>query len=184
MTFVESLGHISSLVPSRGIAAILLLSIAAKTAMTMIKGGEELRLRYWPGVSAVSVAMVWVLASPLVPETAEAWVSVAIIAAGLAATTCRPQDPGSSEESIEFLELLRGLKKRDGFQVFAWSLLSNHFHLALRTSAVPLSRTMRTLQGGYSKAFNRRWRRTGPLWPPKTDQRSRSGCLGGRPRGS
>jgi len=28
----------------------------------------------------------------------------------------------------------------------------------------PLSRTMRTLQGTFSKAFNRRWKRTGPLW--------------------
>lgn len=75
------------------------------------------------------------------------------------------------EESIEFLELLRDLKKRDGFQVFAWSLLPNHFHLAVRTSAVPLSRTMRTLQGGYSKAFNRRWRRTGPLWQSRYQTR-------------
>jgi hypothetical protein len=30
------------------------------------------------------------------------------------------------EESIEFLELLRDLKKRDRFQVFGWSFLSNH----------------------------------------------------------
>ena len=30
------------------------------------------------------------------------------------------------EEAIEFLELLRDLKKRDDLQVFAWSLLSNH----------------------------------------------------------
>jgi hypothetical protein len=33
------------------------------------------------------------------------------------------------------------LKQRDGLQIFAWSLLGNHFHLAVRTSAVPLSRT-------------------------------------------
>jgi len=68
------------------------------------------------------------------------------------------------EEAIEFLDLLRDLKQRDDLQIFAWSLLSNHHHLAVRASAVPLSRTMRTLQGGFSKAFNRRWGRTGPLW--------------------
>ena len=50
------------------------------------------------------------------------------------------------EEAIAFLELFRYLKQRDGLQVFAWSLLSNHSHLALRTSAVPLSRTMRALR--------------------------------------
>ena len=32
------------------------------------------------------------------------------------------------EEAIEFLDLLRDLKQRDDLQVFAWSLLSNHFH--------------------------------------------------------
>ncbi len=30
---------------------------------------------------------------------------------------------------------------------------------------------MRTLQGGYSKAFNRRWRRTGPLWQSRYQTR-------------
>jgi putative transposase len=71
---------------------------------------------------------------------------------------------GDPEEAIEFVELARVVKKRDGLTVFAWALLSNHFHMAVRTSAVPLSRTLRRLQGGYSKAFNRRWRRSGPLW--------------------
>ena len=75
------------------------------------------------------------------------------------------------EEAIEFLDLLRDLKQRDDLQVFAWSLLSNHYHLAVRTSAVPLSRTMRTLQGGFSKAFNRRWGRTGPLWQSRYQAR-------------
>ena len=68
------------------------------------------------------------------------------------------------EEAVAFLDLLRELKERDDLQVLAWCLLSNHYHLAVRTSAVPLSRTMRTLQGGFAKAFNRRWKRSGPLW--------------------
>lgn len=75
------------------------------------------------------------------------------------------------EEAIEFLELLRTLKQRDDFIVYAWCLMSNHYHLAVRTSAVPFSRTMRTLQGGYSRAFNRRWRRTGPLWQTRYQAR-------------
>jgi REP element-mobilizing transposase RayT len=75
------------------------------------------------------------------------------------------------EEAVAFLDLLRDLKSRDDLQVFAWCLLSNHFHLALRTSAVPLSRTMRTLQGGFAKAFNRRWRRSGPLWQSRYQTR-------------
>ena len=58
------------------------------------------------------------------------------------------------EEAIELLDLLSDLIQRDGFPIFAWSPLSNHYHLALRTSAVPLSRTMRNLQGAFSKAFD------------------------------
>lgn len=75
------------------------------------------------------------------------------------------------EEAIEFLDLLRELKQRDDLQVLAWCLLSNHFHLAVRTAVVPLSRTMRTLQGGFAKAFNRRWKRSGPLWQSRYQTR-------------
>jgi len=75
------------------------------------------------------------------------------------------------EEAISFLDLLRELKQRDDMQVLAWCLLSNHYHLAVRTSAVPLSRTMRTLQGGFAKAFNRRWKRSGPLWQSRYQTR-------------
>ena len=41
------------------------------------------------------------------------------------------------EEAAGFLDLLRGLKQRDDLQIPAWSLLGNHFHPAVRTSAVP-----------------------------------------------
>ena len=68
------------------------------------------------------------------------------------------------EEAVEFAELLREVRQRDGLTIYAWALLSNQFHLALLTSAVPLSMSMQRLQGGYAKRFNRRWDRTGPLW--------------------
>jgi len=75
------------------------------------------------------------------------------------------------EEAIEFVELLREVKDRDGLTVFAWALLSNHYHVAVRTSAIPLSRTMRHLQWTFSRRFNRRWRRTGPLWQSRYQAR-------------
>ena len=77
----------------------------------------------------------------------------------------------NSDEAIVFLDLLRKLKQRDELQVLAWCLLSNHFHLAVRTSAVPLSRTMHTLQGSYARKFNRRWTRSGPLWQSRYQTR-------------
>ncbi|RLE24014.1 MAG: hypothetical protein DRJ65_10705 [Acidobacteria bacterium] len=67
-------------------------------------------------------------------------------------------------EAIEFIEIIREVKKRDGWTVFAWSVMSNHFHLVIRTSAVPLWRGMHTIQNRFSRGFNRRYRRTGSLW--------------------
>jgi REP element-mobilizing transposase RayT len=75
------------------------------------------------------------------------------------------------EEGAEFLDLFRNVKQRDDLQVYAWALLSNHFHLAVQTSAVPLSRTMRTLQGGFAREFNRRWGRSGPIWQSRYQMR-------------
>ena len=45
--------------------------------------------------------------------------------------------------------LIREVKQRDGFAVLAWCVLSNHFHLAIRMGAVPLSRSLRSIQGRF-----------------------------------
>lgn len=62
------------------------------------------------------------------------------------------------------VELIREVKRRDGWTVFAWCVLSNHHHLALRTSAVPLARGLHHLQCTFSRGFSRRHGRTGSLW--------------------
>lgn len=67
-------------------------------------------------------------------------------------------------EAIEFIEIIRDVKKRDGWTVFAWSVMSNHFHLVVRTSSVPLWRGMHGIQNRFSRGFNRRLGRTGSLW--------------------
>jgi REP element-mobilizing transposase RayT len=69
-----------------------------------------------------------------------------------------------SEEALEFIELLRYVKQRDGWTVFAWVLMSNHYHLAIRSRAVPISRGFQYLQGRFSQRFNRGRKRTGALW--------------------
>jgi len=67
--------------------------------------------------------------------------------------------------------------------VFAWCLMSNHFHLAVRTGAVPLSRSMRSLQQTVTRDFNLRHRVYGPLWQGRyktklvKDQRYLNGLL-------
>ena len=68
------------------------------------------------------------------------------------------------EEAIRFLDLIRKVKARDGWTVLAYCVMSSHYHIAIRTSAVPLSRGMHHLQCEFSRGFNRRSGRTGGLW--------------------
>jgi len=68
------------------------------------------------------------------------------------------------EEAREIVELIRDVKKRDGWTVFAWCVMSNHTHIVLRTSSVPLWRGMHGFQNKFSRGFNRRHGRTGSLW--------------------
>ncbi len=67
-------------------------------------------------------------------------------------------------EAERLLKRLSETKRRDGFQVLAWCLMSNHYHLALRMGEVPLSRTMRSLNHRYAQSFNGRHRLVGPFW--------------------
>jgi REP element-mobilizing transposase RayT len=75
------------------------------------------------------------------------------------------------EEAIEFVELLRAVKKRDDWSIFAWCLMSNHYHLAIRVRTIPLSQGMHYLQGRFSQRFNRRRGRTGALWQSRYQAR-------------
>ena len=65
------------------------------------------------------------------------------------------------ETAISFLDLVREIKERDGWTVFAWALMSNHYHFVVRTSSVPLSRGMHSIQSSFGHRFNRRFGRTG-----------------------
>lgn len=47
---------------------------------------------------------------------------------------------------------------------FAWSLMTNHVHLLLRTGLSPISTVMRRLLTGYAVSFNKRHRRYGHLF--------------------
>ena len=71
---------------------------------------------------------------------------------------------GDSEEALRFVEVIREVKRRDGWTVYAWCVMSDHYHLAIRSSVVPLWRGMHRVQCGFSRGFNRRHGRTGGLW--------------------
>jgi len=63
-----------------------------------------------------------------------------------------------------FLDRLALILEETQTQCYAWALISNHFHLLLRTGATPLSNVMRRLMTGYAVTFNRRHRRAGHLF--------------------
>lgn len=63
-----------------------------------------------------------------------------------------------------FLSRLSALLTQGATKCFAWSLMSNHFHLLLMPTTVSLAETMRRLLTGHAVYFNRRHRRSGHLF--------------------
>ena len=55
-----------------------------------------------------------------------------------------------------WLNLLDRVAVRCGWQVLAWTLLDNHFHIFLRTPKANLSAGMHDLNSGYAITFNHR----------------------------
>jgi len=67
-------------------------------------------------------------------------------------------------DRIDFIERLGKVIPDTDTQCFAWALMSNHFHLLLRTGAQPLSTVMSRLLTGHAMHFNRRYHRSGQLF--------------------
>ena len=64
----------------------------------------------------------------------------------------------------DFLVRLERILVETSTPCYAWALISNHFHLLLRTGAEPIATVMRRLLTGYAQSFNRRHRRHGHLF--------------------
>jgi len=77
----------------------------------------------------------------------------------------RGAEPFAKRKAAErFVETLERARDRDGLTILAWCLMSNHYHVAVRTGAVPLSRTMGFVQARFGQDYNRRTGAVGPLW--------------------
>jgi REP element-mobilizing transposase RayT len=63
-----------------------------------------------------------------------------------------------------FTERLSMLLKETQTRCFAWALMTNHFHLLLRTGNVSVSQLMKRLLTYYAVNYNRRHRRVGHLF--------------------
>ena len=60
-----------------------------------------------------------------------------------------------------FLELLAREVRQQHWRLYAYCLMSNHYHLLVETPEANLARGMRRLNGVYTQAFNRRHGRVG-----------------------
>ncbi|MFC1494572.1 transposase [Thermodesulfobacteriota bacterium] len=69
-----------------------------------------------------------------------------------------------NKDGDNFTQRLGNIVKETSTSCYAWSLLSNHAHLLLRTGAYPISTVMRRLLTGYAVTFNRRHKRHGQLF--------------------
>lgn len=71
---------------------------------------------------------------------------------------------GIEGEADRLIELIVDVKTQDEWTVFAWCVMSNHYHLVVRTGEIPLWRGLHRMQNVFSRRFNERNERTGPLW--------------------
>jgi len=67
----------------------------------------------------------------------------------------------TKKDKEDFLGRLTLLVKALQFDCLAWSLMTNHYHLLIRVSDVPLSQLMRRLLSGYATNYNIRHKRSG-----------------------
>ncbi|MCK5708613.1 MAG: transposase [Candidatus Aureabacteria bacterium] len=71
------------------------------------------------------------------------------------------------KEEYDKQQLYTGLKellKVSNVQIYAWSIMSNHFHLAIQTGKTTLSEFMRSLLTRYAINYNKRHKRNGYLF--------------------
>ena len=71
---------------------------------------------------------------------------------------------GDDHDRIHFLQLLEKAIDTYRWQLRAYVLMSNHYHLFFQTPQTNLSRGMKDLDGDYARFFNGRYRRAGHLF--------------------
>jgi putative transposase len=68
------------------------------------------------------------------------------------------------QDRVDFVDRLGGILEETETRCLAWALMSNHFHLLLKTGRNAIATVMRRLLTGYAVTYNRRHRRTGHLF--------------------
>jgi putative transposase len=71
---------------------------------------------------------------------------------------------GDDFDRSAWLRLLAAIAERCKWQLEAWTLMTNHFHLLVETKEPNLGDGMRFLNGRYARGFNRRYGRINHLF--------------------
>lgn len=68
------------------------------------------------------------------------------------------------EDHLRFIDLLHERLKLDGHRLYAWALLTNHYHLLIRVSDHPFSEMMRRINSRYARYYSKKYQRRGYLF--------------------
>lgn len=68
------------------------------------------------------------------------------------------------EDCRSFLALFGSTSRRHGWDLYAFCLMPNHYHVVLEATREALSDGIQSLSGGYAQQFNRRYGRWGHLF--------------------
>jgi len=71
---------------------------------------------------------------------------------------------GDDEDRVRFLSFLEEYLSKSGCACYAWTLMSNHYHLLIQTGNRPLSELMRPLNSRYAQYYARKHNRRGYLF--------------------
>ncbi|MBU4304789.1 MAG: transposase [Candidatus Omnitrophica bacterium] len=63
-----------------------------------------------------------------------------------------------------FLKIIREQLSKSSVQIYAWSIMDNHFHILLQTGKTGVSEFMRRILTGYAVNYNKIHNRTGHLF--------------------
>jgi len=69
-----------------------------------------------------------------------------------------------AEDYEQFLDFLFETKKKSGFTLYAYTLMSNHVHLLLKEGPEPVSQIFKRLGTRYAQWFNVKYERSGHLF--------------------
>lgn len=70
----------------------------------------------------------------------------------------------TNDDYSRFLDYVASAREKFNLDIFAFVLMSNHYHILLRTNEANLSRTMQWIQTAYSVYYNRNHKRSGHLF--------------------